>query len=599
MNEAQARRQMRGLSIDAGPFMFPGNAQDSAASIHSLSRSAFDPDSKYRIADEVSVRSTTPTRIHRTDTDGTSTFDGSTIRRQDSSRPGSAHANLLGNPQPLPKSRPPRGDELPSPETILPQFSAQKDMVAGAAITKPAATLAPGAVDSSRDSYFENGVRDLRKSNNYLGSFIHSREGSLEEATTTAPSSKADSTGSTLVNTPVNQSPKYNDVPQVEMAPPVINVFPSEEELPPPPPVPQPQSPPRQAAPLVTASSPPSGLPSNPRPPRQQSMEAIVHHQYSNSQASESSNYDDYAPVPLESSYSASSSYQPVPPPRGQPSAGHMSVVEESPVEYLDMPRNNLVVQSPDFDPRRLSVLMRPLPPEDPQETPELRANRIRSFYKEYFDNNAPQSSVPEPYQLQAGDYYEDYDQEYMNAATVFDPDSGQFIVAGQPYAQPVHRRAMTPPPRAPPRFRSNVPGSAPGSRAGSRAASRAGTGSRANSRGPPQPYQRGRAFSSTGRYDLPPRGQSAMSAPRGRTPHKKPLPPPTNLTSLPTPSMLKDDSVFNVAIDFAPPPSFRDMQAGRRPDSPLGVERPYSPSVRAFTPLASSFEDLTSIPSP
>ncbi|KAH0309036.1 hypothetical protein KCU71_g8532, partial [Aureobasidium melanogenum] len=45
----------------------------------------------------------------------------------------------------------------------------------------------------------------------------------------------------------------------------------------------------------------------------------------------------------------------------------------------------------------------------------------------------------------------------------------------------------------------------------------------------------------------------------------------------------------------FAPPVSYRDRQAGRTPDSP---SRPYSPSVRAFTPLVTSFDDLAVIPS-
>lgn len=55
---------------------------------------------------------------------------------------------------------------------------------------------------------------------------------------------------------------------------------------------------------------------------------------------------------------------------------------------------------------------------------------------------------------------------------------------------------------------------------------------------------------------------------------------------------------VFN-PIDFAPPVSFRERQNGMRPDSPLGTPRPYSPSVRPHTPLASSFDDLAAMPSP
>jgi len=54
----------------------------------------------------------------------------------------------------------------------------------------------------------------------------------------------------------------------------------------------------------------------------------------------------------------------------------------------------------------------------------------------------------------------------------------------------------------------------------------------------------------------------------------------------------------FN-ALDFAPPTSFRDRQAGRRPDSPLGVARPYSPAVSPHVPLASPFNELSAMPSP
>lgn len=246
-------------------------------------------------------------------------------------------------------------------------------------------------------------------------------------------------------------------------------------------------------------------------------------------------------------------------------------------------------VQDMDYDPRRLSVFMRPLPPDDPHDTPEVRANRIRSFYKEYFDKNQymnqggpntqyqggyQQGAVPYPYQLQAGDYYdyEDYGQEHMNAATVYDPETGGFIVGNAPYAEPVTRRAMTPPPRAPPRFRGNGPPSVPGSRAGSRPGSNQ-------------------------TWNMPPRGASAMSY-RGRTQQRKPMPPPTALISLPTPHKLNADSVLT-ALDFAPPVSFRDRQAGRRPDSPMGTNRPYSPAVRAHVPLMSSFDDLAVIPSP
>ncbi|KAJ4357917.1 uncharacterized protein N0V89_002494 [Didymosphaeria variabile] len=219
----------------------------------------------------------------------------------------------------------------------------------------------------------------------------------------------------------------------------------------------------------------------------------------------------------------------------------------------------------------RLSMSLRPLPPanDDPNEDPEQRANRIRSFYKEYFDDSKPEPAGPQIY----NDYYDDYTSEYLDGS-VFDPQTGNFIVAQPtaPFAQPVTRRAMTPPPRAPPRFRSNTN----------------------QSRGGPGPHM---SQSSLGSSYLPPRNMSSMS---GRLPApRKPMPPPAPLASLPTPGKLQDDfGIFNAA-DFAPPVSFRERQNGMRPDSPLGTPRPYSPSVRPHTPLASSFDDIAVLPSP
>ncbi|KAI7202130.1 hypothetical protein KC352_g19148, partial [Hortaea werneckii] len=90
----------------------------------------------------------------------------------------------------------------------------------------------------------------------------------------------------------------------------------------------------------------------------------------------------------------------------------------------------------------------------------------------------------------------------------------------------------------------------------------------------------------------------------RGRGPPppmpQKKLPPPKPLQGLPTPHKLSDfDSVISSPIDFAPPSSFRSRQNSSRPESPLGGEFPYAPAVRAFSPLASSHDDLAALPSP
>ncbi len=219
-------------------------------------------------------------------------------------------------------------------------------------------------------------------------------------------------------------------------------------------------------------------------------------------------------------------------------------------------------------DSRRLSSSLRPLPPDDPTDNAEQRANRIRSFYREYFDDSKVEKTDRTDLR---GEYYEDYGQEYLNGATIYDPATGQFILAGAPFAQPVTRRAMTPPPRAPPRFRAG-----PEAR-------------RSHASSGPAPVGRVRAYSSAS-------GQPQMGF-RGRA-SKKQLPPPAPLTTLPTPSMLRDDSSTFSPLDFAPPPSARDRRAGRS-SSPRGEQRPYSPTVRAHTPLASPYDDLAAMPSP
>lgn len=235
----------------------------------------------------------------------------------------------------------------------------------------------------------------------------------------------------------------------------------------------------------------------------------------------------------------------------------------------------------------RLSVGLRPLPPDEiiESEDPETRANRIRSFYKEYFDDSKPVAQVGEDFGA----------DNYMGDAAYFDPDSNQFIM---PYAQPIGRRAMTPPPSG-----SRFPGPrGPGPRGPGPMGPR-GPGPR----GPPRHHsgsvsgtpRAGSAMSFGPRPDSSasargPRSGSAMSAkPR------KPMPPPSALTTLPTPSKLKDDHFALInAADFAPPESFQDRAAGRS-QSPLGERRAYAPKLPAASPLVSSFDEMAALPSP
>lgn len=241
----------------------------------------------------------------------------------------------------------------------------------------------------------------------------------------------------------------------------------------------------------------------------------------------------------------------------------------------------------PQQNQKRLSVGLRPLPPNEylESEDPEYRANRIRSFYKEYFDDGSEQRP-PMP-QAQHVQYYEDYDAGYMGEAAYFDPDSNAFVM---PYAQPVTRRAMTPPPNN----RRAMPGS--------------------RQRGPPGPngmymsggpQGRSRAGStmSAGQFGpLSPRPGSSASARMGRSspaPRKKPSAPLSILTTLPTPSKLRDDSFALMgANEFAPPPTFKDQARGRS-QSPMGERRPYQLNVPIASPLVSAFDDIPGLPSP
>lgn len=318
------------------------------------------------------------------------------------------------------------------------------------------------------------------------------------------------------------------------------------------PPLPESSMPPRvNSPPLQDAKSPVKTTPSPPPFPRIKSQEASVVLNNANTASfmSDSSYGEGFKITPPS----------PPLPPEARTVTAETEVLQPQPKResYL---ATGLGADDPGFNPNRLSMSVRPLPPDDPNEDPEVRANRIRSFYKEYFDD-----SKPEPYG--GYDYYEDYGSEYLDG-TVFDPETGAFVVAQKPFAEPVTRRAMTPPPRAPPRFRG-----APG-------------------------HKQSGSSASSARFMPPPRGMSSMSGQMPRGP-RKPLPPPAALSSLPTPHALKDDSMLVNPIDFAPPVSYRDRQAGRRPDSPLGSPRPYSPAFAPHTPLASAFDEMTPMPSP
>ncbi|OJJ44825.1 hypothetical protein ASPZODRAFT_18386 [Penicilliopsis zonata CBS 506.65] len=206
-------------------------------------------------------------------------------------------------------------------------------------------------------------------------------------------------------------------------------------------------------------------------------------------------------------------------------------------------------------DPRRMTLGLRPLPPEDPSDNPEQRANRIRSFYKEYFDESKPGRES----------YFAGYGLDYYGEV---DPTTGEFEGGFvPPYAEPVNRRAMTPPPRAPPRF---------------------------------QGAARHMATNSAGGGGFPPPGPRAFSSASGRLPApkpRKPIPAPSPLQVLPSPHMLKDDSIMTAA-EYAPSASASERREGR-PETPRGGLKPFNPMTAIHSPLVSAFDELAAIPSP
>ena len=504
-------RRGRGLSMDmdmGSPYLLPAGLHGSHESLHSMSRTVHSKDDRYRPATFIGNDSGS---LHSYPTprkgDDSSSYAGST-----STGPGYAHdgmnQNLLRNAQRMSRSVPPtERSHLPTNNNVPQIRVADASMQVprkGLPPTGQDGGLAPSHSEESRDSHHSKSGAAFRQSNNYLGSFIHSREASIDHTAKTPSQSQRE--------LPARPPPVLQQTGNRKSPPPTIN----------------------------TAEP-------TPRPPRKQSLKAPPQPIFQQNLKDDESSYGEGFKITPPSPPQASRDRQP-----------DVQYHEDVPAEY------GLGVEAAGlgFDVRRLSMGFRPLPPDDPTDNPEQRANRIRSFYKEYFDESKQGPART------AGDYAEDYDQDYLGDGAIYDPASGQYVVGQPEYAEPYGRRAMTPPPRAPPRFQG-----APRHQATS---SGGGLGM------PPGP----RAFSSA----------SGRFGPSGRGPPRKALPPPAALNILPSPHLLKEDSML--PIDFAPPTNYKDRQAGR-PESPRGGSRPYSPMVPAHLPLASSFDDLSVMPSP
>lgn len=501
-------RRPRGLSMDmdmGSPYVLPPGLHGSRESLHSMSRTIHNGDDRYRpattfIPNEGTSMRSFPTRAGA---DDNSSSADSASSRKNVGHDG-MNQNLLRNAQRMSRSLPPTSRTPPNDIT-------RKEIAPTDSSTSQAArSLAPANGFDSRDSFVSNDGVALRKSNNYLGAFIHSRE----------PSSDV------LASDP-SRKPSPPTVSQRENT----NGASSKSE---------------------------TSLPEASRPPRLQSLKAVPQNSNELNFLDHESEFGGTLKV-IPPSPTADSA-PPPPPAKNSPVPGDGGNAPSA--DYHE----DLYDPVSGIDFRRFSMGMRPLPPEDPSDNPEQRANRIRSFYKEYFDD-----SKPGPGQA-VNQYYEDYDEGYLDNGTIYDPHSGNFVVAQRPYAEPLGRRAMTPPPRAPPRYRG--PGSRP---------SRHHAATMSGGLTPPGP----RAFSSA----------SGRFGPSRRAPPKKALPPPGPLKILPSPHLLKEDS-FALPVDFAPPTTYKDRAAGR-PESPRGGQRPFSPASPIARPLVSSFDDLSVMPSP
>ncbi|KUJ18348.1 uncharacterized protein LY89DRAFT_696691 [Mollisia scopiformis] len=503
-----SRRQ---VSMDlnmSSPYLLPPELQNSRESLHSLSRTIhqqedpYRPVTQYYPGDGASIRS---------QKQGSSIYTGS-------SAPSKLHdtsSNLLANAGQMPRSHPPSAEfTRPLRQNSLPQSNA---------------SVSP--VDSIPPPY---PVEPPQAHLPVLTPAVLT-PGSPESQSRGLPTSPRP--GQTL-NPPAKVAEKPRDIRTSNGNP--ANFRQSNDYLaamimekePAPPPEPRQQA--RRGPPPAINT-----LPTNPRPARKESMP-------------QAPNMDD------QNDYGDGFKVTPPSPGRGEQMRGQRYSMDVPPEQFAQAG-----LGAPGFDPKRLSMGFRPLPPNVVTESddPEVRANRIRSFYKEYFDDSKP---APQ------GQYYEDYDENYLGDAAYFDPETNTFVM---PYAEPVTRRAMTPPPMGPPRFP-----------------------------GPPRGRQGSMGAMSTGGMRGPPPGPRAYSSASGRMAKpgpKRPLPPPTPLNSLPTPSKLRDDSfALMSSIEFAPPQTYRDRVAGRS-ESPLGERRPYSPMVPAFAPVVSAFDELAPIPSP
>ena len=534
----------RGMSLDMGvqnPYLLPPEVQNSRESLHSLSRSMNTRDDKYRattfIPDDGSIR--TPSSLRSHIDDSSSSYTGSSSRRY----PYDSRQNLL------PGTTESSGGGLPSgPKTLASLASGIRNPLLA---NRNNHLLAPTLPDPVRDSVVSTtstgAINALSASNTYLGQFINGSafpikdDSSTKETIASARESKLDTTvvqvqppqPAVMKDALSAPLPSTSSAPQIQKTPaPSITLNRLEER--------QPRLPQlnvtgshrtdqqsfqpdvaRHAASVGLKNMPQHSSASSTDLHRDSSLQTQTTKANPRVEDDEDDYYDEYDVQ------------------------GEYSPQTQDYDDYQDY-QNYL-----GYDNRRSMMGIRPLPPDDPSENPEQRANRIRSFYKEYFEESKPQSQGQN--RAQNVQYYDGGEQYYANGG------QGGYLDGyyDQMSSQTPHGMSQT--------------------------------GS----------YGRHRATVSNGGYD--PQNARAFSSAsdryaRSRMAPAQKLPPPKALHLLPTPAKLKEDTFL--PIDFAPPKKFSNQRSGT-PDSMRGGLRPYSPKVRAHIPLASSFDDLAVIPSP
>ena len=552
-------RRERGLSMDldaANPYLLPPGLEQSRESLHSLSRTLNMGDDKYRSSGFIpnDGSHSYPSSLRSPRGDDGSSFTGTSSRRFDAAPnqgPWKQGNNMSGS-----QSR----NQSAGPMDRKPLGQPRSNHL-----------MAPGN-DTPRDSYMSTNSSigpnaALRASHNYLGQFISGGASSDKKE-----SDRARKQGSNLSRetTPTEETPQLPEKAVLK-----DNSSPKRETI-------APFAPPKEEL-AATHHATTVEEPRDTREPRIPSMN------FSDSTPLST----DFSMTPGDLKDSQPSQHQPRsetlsqysanirPDSNALPESDGKRETRQPTLPVLDLPHlaehEQHELEHPtqqaeedddyyddyydeedenDYDPHRATAMGdRPLPPDDPSENPEQRANRIRSFYKEYFDDTTNAPRMP-PKQVRQ-DYYD---------------GSENFAHDGYGVDQYHEEQAPHPSARGPsrqPRF------------SGPEGRHRATVSSGSYNHG-----QYPRAFSSaSGRFGPPAR----------RAPPKKSMPPPKPLMTLPTPHMLKDDNFL--PIDFAPPGAFKGQRSGT-PDSLRGEMKPYR-AQRSHTPLASSFDDLTVMPSP